>query len=246
MSYVIFDLEFNQSSLTKEERKSTNNKLLFEIIQIGAVKIDKELKVISTFNSLIKPTVHKELHPYVEKLTNININDLNNSDEFSIVFKDFLEFISDDTVAFGTWGTSDIKELIKNINYHNLNIKKVPLEYIDIQRETSLYFNYNKGKKIGLQTAVENLNILMVGDYHNAFFDALFTYEVFKKIFNSAFKTEKYNLNKVKRLKSKKKNLDTEALFKQFEKIYNRPLSIEEKNIIKLAYIMGKTNQFLK
>ena len=38
----------------------------------------------------------------------------------------------------------------------------------------------------------------------------------------------------------------TEQLFAQFEKMYNRKLSSQEKDMIKLAYIMGKTNQFSK
>ena len=44
----------------------------------------------------------------------------------------------------------------------------------------------------------------------------------------------------------KKKKIYTEQLFAQFEKMYNRKLSSQEKDMIKLAYIMGKTNQFSK
>lgn len=76
MQYIIFDLEFNQSKETKEERKDKEIKLIFEIIQIGAVKVDKDFNIISKFNALIKPTLYTELHPYVENLTNINISNL--------------------------------------------------------------------------------------------------------------------------------------------------------------------------
>jgi hypothetical protein len=36
------------------------------------------------------------------------------------------------------------------------------------------------------------------------------------------------------------------SLIQQFEKMYDREMTKEEKSIIILAYKMGKTNQFLK
>ena len=42
-----------------------------------------------------------------------------------------------------------------------------------------------------------------------------------------------------------KEKIDTVALIKQFEKMYDREMSEEEINIIKTAYMMGKTKQFV-
>jgi len=47
-------------------------------------------------------------------------------------------------------------------------------------------------------------------------------------------------------LKLYKKIIDVDALIYQFEKMYSREMTEEEKSIIILAYKMGKTNQFLK
>ena len=52
MNYIIYDLEFNQP-LSKDNSISD---LTFEIIQIGALKLNENLEVISTFNKLVKPT----------------------------------------------------------------------------------------------------------------------------------------------------------------------------------------------
>lgn len=43
-----------------------------------------------------------------------------------------------------------------------------------------------------------------------------------------------------------KRIIDFEQLVAQFAKMYNRDMSPEEVEIIKLAYLMGKTHQFLK
>ena len=51
--------------------------------------------------------------------------------------------------------------------------------------------------------------------------------------------------NTEKKSKVKKEKLDSLSLIKEFEKIYNRKMSSEEVEIIRLAYFMGKTKQFI-
>lgn len=246
MQYIIFDLEFNQSKETKEERKDKEVQLMFEIIQIGAVKVDKNFKIISRFNSLIKPTLHKELHPYVENLTNIDINNLNKAKTFPDVYKDFIDFIGTDNPILSVWGTGDIKELIRNASFHRLPIKFIPKKYIDVQKYASKYLNCKKGLRIGLKPAVETLKINTELEFHDAYSDSYYTYEVFKEIFTHKITAECYNFDKVRREKKVKEDIDFSALFKQFEKIYNRQMTKEEKAIIKTSYMMGRTKQFLK
>ena len=54
MNYIIFDLEFNQGFDRVNNKTISNAKCPFEIIQIGAVKLDFELNIIDTFTSNIK------------------------------------------------------------------------------------------------------------------------------------------------------------------------------------------------
>ena len=60
MDYVIFDLEWNQCPYGKGKE---NPKLPFEIIEIGAVKMDGERNVVGTFHRIVKPVVYQHLHP---------------------------------------------------------------------------------------------------------------------------------------------------------------------------------------
>ncbi len=50
MNYIIFDLEFNQGYNNQIEIKCP-----FEIIQIGAIKLNEDFTTIDTFNALVKP-----------------------------------------------------------------------------------------------------------------------------------------------------------------------------------------------
>ena len=57
MDYIILDLEWNQPlSYNSSAYKSVGGKLLFEMIQIGAIKLNDRLEIIDTFNQLIQPT----------------------------------------------------------------------------------------------------------------------------------------------------------------------------------------------
>ena len=245
MNYIIYDLEFNQEYPSNKAVKTDNYyKLPFEIIQIGAVKLNENFKIISKFNYLVKPTLYTTIHPYVEDLTKLNMEQLNSSNNFPDVFEKFIKFIGKNNPILGVWGTADIKEFIRNIEFHNLDTSLFPKEYIDIQLHASKHFNSPKGRKIGLRNATEILEIPIKSEFHNAFNDAYYTSKVFKNIYNASIKPLKYVPKPPKANNLPKDKLDTVALISQFEKIYNREMSEEEKSIIKLAYIMGKTNQF--
>lgn len=242
MNYIIFDVEFNHSF-----EKNRDNEILlpFEIIQIGAVKLNRDLNQIATFNKLIKPTYYNTIHPYIKELTGIVEADLRNVEDFKVVFSEFLEFIGDEPYITCTWGNSDIKELYKNIKFHNIKSFPYPQSYIDIQEGASKYFRLKRGQKIGLKRAVTNLNLTSSEDFHNAFKDALYTSKVFKKLPKEIFKIKLFNPIRNPRNPQNKGQVDYDKLYAQFNKMLNRELSQEEKKIVKLAYIMGRTNQFV-
>ena len=245
MNYIIFDLEYNQQHPDDINPSEPKPPLLFEIIQIGAIKMSKDLNSISVVNSLVKPNIHLKLHPYVENLTKINMEDLNKSSNFKSVYTDFINFIGKEENILVVWGNSDIKELIKNIEFYNLDSSKISNKYIDIQSYASKLFQLPKGQKISLKNAVEALNIPVEGDFHDAFYDAHYTAEVFKAIYTKKLSPSTFIKNTEKRPKVKKEKLDSKALIKEFEKIYNRKMSEEEIKMIRLAYFMGKTKQFI-
>lgn len=243
MNYIIFDLEFNQKHPDNKDISST---LTFEIIQIGAIKLDKNFNTVDTFNELIKPTVYSAIHPYVENLTNITIDKVSSCKNFPEVYENFLKFIGSEKNILVVWGSGDLRELYRNIEFHNIENTLRNSKYIDIQNYASKYFNCPKGNKIGLKNAINLLNICTDKIFHNAFNDAYYTAEVFKCLYNTKIKSKFYKIPPKSPILQPKQELDTAALFSQFEKIYNRSMTIEEKEIIKLAYMMGKTKQFIK
>jgi len=93
------------------------------------------------------------------------------------------------------------------------------------------------------------LDIPFSEDFHNALADASYTAEVFKKIYSKNIKPKIRTLYKNKKdnkQDKRKQTIDYDSLINQFEKMFNREITEEEKSMIKLAYIMGNTNQFQK
>lgn len=250
MNYIVFDLEFNQAENSGKSYKNTvNPQCPFEIIQIGAIKLNDKFQSISTFNRLVKPEIYTSINSFVKEITNITIDLLNDAKSFKEIYKELVQFITSDKSILCVWGTADIKELFRNLEYHGLDAKLIPKEYINIQHHASRYLNCKKGTNIGLSNAVKALNIPLKDQFHDALNDAYYTTEVFKKIYNKNIKSKLYNLDKnlnTNRNNNIRTQLDSHKLFKQFEKMFNREVTDEEKSMIRLAYMMGKTNQFQK
>ena len=90
MEYIVLDLEWNQSNTGKEDAVE---KLPFEIIEIGAIKLNKERVMVSEFNELIKPQVYHEMHKITSKLIHIQMQELERGRPFPEVGGDFVRLV---------------------------------------------------------------------------------------------------------------------------------------------------------
>lgn len=150
MQYVVFDLEFKQDleSLVNTEPEtnilSPKSKYPYEIIQIGAVKLDENLNMTDTFNRYVKPSIYARISPYIIELTGITPEKLLSEAGFDQVYKDFIKFIGDTETTLCVWGVTDIKTLHKNIMYHNLDENLLPQKFINIQPYASVHLGQSK------------------------------------------------------------------------------------------------------
>ena len=247
MEYIVFDLEFNQGFDKKLNKTVSDEKCPFEILQIGAVKLDADLNIIDTFNTFVKPNIYKEIHPFIKKMTNIIHEDVKDAPNFPQAFNNFKEFMNNDKNILCVWGNGDLKEVYRNIKYYNLSTENLSNTYINVQHHASIYFNNPTGKSIGLQNAITLLQLNQDKSYHNALNDAYYTSLVFKNIFNDKIETKKYTFdNDSKKNPPTKRKVNYDNIFSEFKKILNRDLNKEEKKIIHLAYKMGRKSKSSK
>ncbi len=119
--------------------------------------------------------------------------------------------------------------------------------FINLQPYVSKYLGISEKKLLGLQNAIEMLDIPITYNFHNALYDAYYTAEILKKIYTSSIQPRSYDPSYIKiRPIQRKKQIDYDSLIQQFRKMYERDMTEEEQEMIKLAYKMGKTHQFLK
>lgn len=178
MNYIIFDLEWNQGVSHGEKREK---KLPLEIVEIGAVKLNEDREMIGEFSRLVKPQIYKEMHNITRKIIHIQMEELQKGDFFTDVMKDFLEWCGEDAL-FCTWGTLDLLELQRNMEYYNMKpLSDRPIKYLDIQKLFSLAYEDGKSRR-ALEYAIDMLSIKKDIPFHRAFADAYYTAKVFDNI----------------------------------------------------------------
>lgn len=245
MHYIVLDLEFNQSFPFKTGIKTTPvAECPFEIIQIGAVKLNENFEILEQFDTLITPQIYTRLHPFVEKITHITETDLQNQPTFTQVYPAFLEFIGTEPAILCTWGPDDVKSLFRNILYHKLPTDALTHQYMNIQPFASQHLNQEAGKAIGLKNAVTELGIPMTDDFHNALYDAIYTAKILQIVHPSVMTPNIFHENTLTTHKIKQTKTDKKALYQHFMTLFNRELSESEKKLIKSAYKLGKNLSF--
>lgn len=181
MTYVIFDLEWNQPFANDISfMKRTGLPVSGEIIQIGAIKLDDNLELTDTFSTFVKPQYLTRMHKHVEKLTHISANDLAMGVSFVQAYQNFEDWCGKEAV-FLTWGSDDIVMLRENLKLFGLpgTIKHT---WYDAQLIFA-YLQHGNTQQVALSKAMEELNITQDElTAHDALNDSIFTGYVCKAI----------------------------------------------------------------
>ncbi|MCI8466364.1 MAG: exonuclease domain-containing protein [Lachnospiraceae bacterium] len=178
MNYIVLDLEWNQSPRGKAGERPG---FPFEIIEIGAVKLNEERKISSRFHEMIKPSVYRQLHYKTKEILQMDMKELRSARSFREVISDFFDWCGEDYVMC-TWGSMDLTELQRNLKYFRVtNPMKKPLLYYDIQKLFSLLYEDGKSRR-SLKDAVEYLGIREDIPFHRALDDTLYTAKIMEKM----------------------------------------------------------------
>ncbi len=175
MSYIVLDLEWNQSN---NAGKEPDTGLTFEIIEIGAIKLNDEFEFVSEFSMLVKPQVYHEMHHITSRLIHMRMEELNQGKPFKEVMKAFLDWCGKEEYTFCTWGPLDLTELQRNMRFYEMNpLSDGPIPFLDIQKLFSIAYEDGKSRR-ALEWAVDYLKLEKDIPFHRAFSDAYYTAKV--------------------------------------------------------------------
>lgn len=242
-NYIVLDLEWNQGSA-----KVTRTDIPFEIIEIGAVKLNEDKEVVDTFESLVCPAVYSRMFYMTAKVTNITMEELKKAERFPAVFKRFREWCGDDHI-FCTWGNMDLMELRRNIAYHKLEpLAPGAMSFLDIQKLYSLELDDGKSRK-ALEKAVDDLHIEKNDSFHRADSDAYYTAEIFRRLKNRGLEVyESFDVFRLPGSREEEVNVNFPTYSKYISRAFNEKRAVlHDKEAASLrCFICGeKTSKYI-
>lgn len=181
MYYITLDLEWNQAYAEKAlaVQKRLSRRLRGEVIQIGAVKLDKNMNPCGSYQVIVKPKYFKKLHKHVSVLTGITQEQIDLGSPLPEAAERFRKWCGKDFV-FLTWGPDDIPMLKENFRVHDL-----PSSWLDTTYDLQMIFNRQTDdgtKQRSLEYAMDYFEIPQTLPAHDALNDAYFTALVAAKL----------------------------------------------------------------
>ena len=163
--YVVFDLETTGLSPFKDE-----------IIEIGAVKVDKNGQIVDTFTTLVKPT--QPVSGFIQNLTGITNEMLKGAPSIYVALPRFANFAGD-AILVGHNVTFDIAFIQqKSKIYKDMSFMNPYVDTLSLTRKV-----YPNLKSYKLQDLIKEFNLKTFAT-HRALADVLATqqlYEILKK-----------------------------------------------------------------
>lgn len=163
MNYVIVDLE--ATCWEKNEDRQ------HEIIEIGAVCIGANQRILGEFVSLIKPVQHPILSDFCTELTTITQEMVEEGVLFKEGIAQFLDWIRSfgEDFALCSWGFYDKSQFKQECTNHHLDTDWLE-NHISVKHQYARIKGLNK--PVGMDAALRNEGFTLDGTHHRGIDDA--------------------------------------------------------------------------
>lgn len=172
MNYIILDLEATCWQERGLKQKS-------EIIEIGALRVNKEQGVDGSFAEFVRPFVHPQLSPFCQQLTTITQEQVDGAAPFPEVIARFQEWMPlSEPYVLCSWGSYDRQQLSQDCQLHGL-----PTDWL--QSHISLKHQHATIRELrrpmGMVGALQLEGISLEGTHHRGIDDARNITRIFQK-----------------------------------------------------------------
>jgi len=177
--YIVLDLEMCQVPKAKKTKEYHYKN---EIIQIGAVKLNKDFAEVSRFSTFVKPQFGY-VDSFIEELTGISQQNVENAPVFEDAIREFLNWVDDENAVMVSWSRSDLKQFKIEINGKGITTGELD-RYFDSWIDCQELFGIatNASASWGLERAIFAANIVAEGHMHDGLADAVNTASLFRLI----------------------------------------------------------------
>lgn len=163
-----------------EKQYRDEQKLSSELIEIGAVRMDQDFKMLDTYQTYVLPDFGP-MDEHIIQLTGITDEMLVGAPKFREAMDDFATWVGRERAQFYSWSLSDIRQFqneSKFKGYTGKILDKMERNWNDFQEEFSNLLGIEK--KVRLKQAVASADYEFTGDAHTALADAVNTAEILK------------------------------------------------------------------
>ena len=172
-AFILYDLEATCWRTSRPKR--------VEIIEVGAVKVNADLAIVSEYCAFVRPLVHPVISKFCTSLTSIRQSDIDLAPQFDEVMEDYEDWMGVGTadVIPMSWGDFDKRQLITDAALHDIQLDW-------LEAHVCFQKHFGKWKKsqnqVGLKKALEEEGINWAGTEHRAIDDARNMAELFCKV----------------------------------------------------------------
>ncbi|MEL6388961.1 MAG: 3'-5' exonuclease [Bacteroidota bacterium] len=171
--YIVFDLEATCW-------RGRPPKGITEIIEVGALMINRYGEVESRFERFVKPIVNPLLSGFCKNLTSISQENVDGARTFDRVIQEFRDWgnLYDDEYILLSWGGDDQNLLLNDSRLHQLETDWLDY-YRDLKKNYKHMMNLTNAR--GLKSTVKWEGFEFTGAHHRAMSDAENLAKIFVK-----------------------------------------------------------------
>lgn len=182
MKHVCIDIEM--AELSPKQRRFLPL-LSHEIIQLGAVMLDENYNIESTFLALVKPS-YCCISSTTTQLTGISGKMLEDAKDFVSVFSEYCNWLGAEDVSTYCWSESDYKQIWDEISVkarHRYDLLEPLKTFVDLQKTFGDILQAKNA--VSFDTALQLSRCQFVGKRHTALADAFNAARILRKIATS-------------------------------------------------------------
>lgn len=182
MQYIVFDLEWNIASRATPVDPEIQAAMPFEIIEIGAVKLNEKFEVIAEFTTHVRPKLYRILSSHIAAVTKRFQQSLKFGLPFPQAAQAFIDWCKADgqNYALCIWSESDPSVLRSNLAFHGMD-DQLPLQCLDVQYVFDDLVEL-AGMQRSIEYAVDFLRLPKTEPFHQAVKDAWYTGVILQQV----------------------------------------------------------------
>ncbi|MDE2291731.1 MAG: hypothetical protein KGL53_06580, partial [Elusimicrobia bacterium] len=123
---VVYDLEatcWEQGTVVERQ----------EVIEIGAVRLDSDLRAVAEFQRMVRPVKEPVLSDFCRRLTNIAQEEVDAAGTFPGALEEFRAWGGEPPVRWASWGAYDLRQLKSDCSRHGLDLPASMECHVDLR-----------------------------------------------------------------------------------------------------------------